>query len=237
MHGNDQVRFCELCSLHVYNFAELTQREAESLITKTEGRICARLYRRPDGTVITKDCPVGLRAIRRRVARFAGAAFATLLSLGSLAMGQKPLAKGDGCKQQIHITRKPGQTTGGTGVISGTILDPIGAVVQAAQIKIIHNGTGEVHQIESDSNGRFLKIGLQAGSYNVLVKSPGFRDLKMPEVKLDARETIIAEMTLLLALAEDTVFVGVLVDSPLIDRPTPGTTIISGDLIRMLPKP
>jgi hypothetical protein len=28
-----------------------------------------RFYRRADGTVITRDCPVGLRALRRRLAR------------------------------------------------------------------------------------------------------------------------------------------------------------------------
>ena len=72
MTGDDRARFCELCNLHVYNIAELTASEAKSLIANAEGRICARLYRRSDGTVITKDCPVGLRAIRRRVARIAG---------------------------------------------------------------------------------------------------------------------------------------------------------------------
>ena len=54
MTGDDRARFCELCNLQVYNIAELTAREARSLIANTEGRICARLYRRADGTVITK---------------------------------------------------------------------------------------------------------------------------------------------------------------------------------------
>ncbi|HEY6046048.1 MAG TPA: hypothetical protein VIU65_05550, partial [Pyrinomonadaceae bacterium] len=76
MKGDERSRFCDLCSFHVYNIAELTASEAKSLIAKTEGRICARLFRRSDGTVITKDCPVGLRAIRRRVARISGAVFA-----------------------------------------------------------------------------------------------------------------------------------------------------------------
>ena len=69
MTGDDRVRFCDQCELHVYNISELTRIEAETLIASTEGRICARLYRRADGSVITKDCPVGLRALRMRVSK------------------------------------------------------------------------------------------------------------------------------------------------------------------------
>src|SRR5215203_5565274 len=81
MTGDDRVRFCQQCQLQVYNIAELTRREAEALMARTEGRICARLYRRADGTVLTKDCPTGLRAARRRLGRAAGAAFAAVLAL------------------------------------------------------------------------------------------------------------------------------------------------------------
>src|SRR6266404_3853955 len=80
MSGNDSVRFCDLCNLHVYNIARLSRKEAEALIANTKGRICARLYRRSDGTIITKDCPVGLRAIRRHVAKVTSAVFAAILS-------------------------------------------------------------------------------------------------------------------------------------------------------------
>src|SRR5215813_8158411 len=88
MTGDDRVRFCSLCQLKVFNFAELTRREAEALLRTTEGRICGRLYRRSDGTLITRDCPIGVRAIRRKVARVAGAAFATVVTLCSIAFGQ-----------------------------------------------------------------------------------------------------------------------------------------------------
>src|SRR5262245_27890709 len=99
MTGDERVRFCSLCQLNVYNFAELTRIEAEELIRTTEGRICGRLYRRTDGTVITRDCPIGVRAIRRKVARVATAAFATIISLCSIAFGQKQ--KGSSCRQQV----------------------------------------------------------------------------------------------------------------------------------------
>lgn len=73
MIGNERVRFCGQCSRNVFNLSSMTKREAENLIEHTEGRVCIRFYRRTDGTVLTDNCPVGLRAIRRRVRRVASA--------------------------------------------------------------------------------------------------------------------------------------------------------------------
>ena len=67
MTGDDRVRFCEQCSLNVYNLSAMTRPEAERLITATEGRLCARFYRRADGTILTQNCPTGLRALKRRL--------------------------------------------------------------------------------------------------------------------------------------------------------------------------
>jgi hypothetical protein len=81
MIGSDHVRFCGQCSLNVYNLSAMTRPDAESLIARTEGRLCARFYRRGDGSIITKDCPVGLRAIRRRVSYVAKAISSMVLGL------------------------------------------------------------------------------------------------------------------------------------------------------------
>src|SRR6185436_6927884 len=118
MAGDERVRFCDLCNLHVYNIGEMTHKQATALIANTEGRICARLYRRTDGTVITKDCPVGLRAIRRRVARAAGAVFALVVSLCSTIAGQKPKDKSS-CQEQVKITREISKAAAQTGVLAG----------------------------------------------------------------------------------------------------------------------
>ncbi|CAN5347746.1 hypothetical protein BH11CYA1_BH11CYA1_37870 [soil metagenome] len=66
MKGSDSVRFCNLCHLNVYNIAQLTDKEAEAVLSKGKagGRVCALLYRRPDGTVVTDNCPRSLRKIR-----------------------------------------------------------------------------------------------------------------------------------------------------------------------------
>lgn len=51
-----RVRHCEDCSLRVYNLSALKRAEAEELLRSSEGRLCIRLYRREDGTVLTTDC-------------------------------------------------------------------------------------------------------------------------------------------------------------------------------------
>ena len=96
MAGDERMRFCTLCQLNVYNFAELTRSEVEALLARSGERVCARLYRRADGTVITRDCPTGLRALRQRSMRSASALFAALLSLmgcASIRPGARQRAK------------------------------------------------------------------------------------------------------------------------------------------------
>src|SRR3712207_9206675 len=73
MVGDERVRYCNQCNLHVYNLSGMTRREAEALVTSSEGRLCIRFYRRPDGTILTRNCPVGLSALKRRAARAATA--------------------------------------------------------------------------------------------------------------------------------------------------------------------
>ena len=66
MEGNDKARFCGDCKKNVYNLSLMTRAEANTLIQEKEGSLCISLYRRSDGTVLTADCPKGLRAIRRQ---------------------------------------------------------------------------------------------------------------------------------------------------------------------------
>lgn len=58
MEGTGRVRFCTRCSLNVHDFAGLDSEEARQLL-RAGGRICARLFVRADGTILTKDCPKG----------------------------------------------------------------------------------------------------------------------------------------------------------------------------------
>ncbi len=71
-------RFCGDCRLFVYDVSKLTTLEAWHLLRQGEGRTCVRLYTRADGTVLTRDCPTGLRLARQKVVRSALAAAAMM---------------------------------------------------------------------------------------------------------------------------------------------------------------
>jgi hypothetical protein len=81
MQGNDRKRFCGDCKLNVYNLSGMTRYDAENLLRLSEGRLCVRYFQRPDGTIITQDCPVGWAKVKQRVSVFAAAAFSLILSL------------------------------------------------------------------------------------------------------------------------------------------------------------
>lgn len=93
MKGDERSRDCSSCRLRVYNLSAMTRAEAETLIAEKEGRPCVRFYRRADGTVITRDCPVGLRAARLKLARLAGAVAALVAVIaGGLGLRRQPRA-------------------------------------------------------------------------------------------------------------------------------------------------
>jgi hypothetical protein len=97
MHGDDRVRFCGQCNLNVYNLSGMEREEAEELISGREGRLCVRLLVRHDGTVLTQDCPVGLRALRKKLwkglAAAASLAFALLFGTPRAEAAPAPLPK------------------------------------------------------------------------------------------------------------------------------------------------
>lgn len=89
MTGDARVRFCNLCQLNVYNLSEMSRADAEALVAEREGRVCVRFYRRADGTMITQDCPVGLAAVKRRVALMAASIFGFLSLTSASILGYR----------------------------------------------------------------------------------------------------------------------------------------------------
>jgi hypothetical protein len=122
MYGNDRVRFCGQCSQNVFNLSAMTTEEAEVLIRRSDGRLCVRFYVRGDGTIITRNCPIGLRAIRDKLTSTRTHLIAAILSLlgylGLLGLyklvdheldkgnGQR-LISGDTSAHQISWLRNP----------------------------------------------------------------------------------------------------------------------------------
>jgi hypothetical protein len=78
----------------------MSREEAEELIIQKEGRLCVRFFRRYDGTLMTRDCPIGLRALRRPLRILFGlAAMILVLAFGLTA------SSGSGRIRNSPITR------------------------------------------------------------------------------------------------------------------------------------
>jgi hypothetical protein len=216
MSGDGEVRFCDQCQLHVYNISEMTRERVEELLTVKEGRICARLYRRTDGTVLTKDCPVGLRAIRRRMGRIAGAALTTLLSLMANVLGQTPSARTGKHEsttgQAVHSNNLLGlKPQEGRALLWGIITDPQGAPIAGAQVTILSEKTKYKRTVKSDSKGQYRLGLLEPGLYTLKVEAQFFQPFKREHFNLHSSDELRSDVSLFIAGA----LVGVLVlDEP-----------------------
>jgi hypothetical protein len=86
MAGDDKKRFCGECKKHVHNLSAMSRAEVDALLgaSGADGHPpCVRFFQRSDGTVLTGDCPVGVRlaaAARRRVSAIVTAGLALLLN-------------------------------------------------------------------------------------------------------------------------------------------------------------
>jgi hypothetical protein len=221
MLGAERVRFCPQCSLNVYDLSAMTRREAEELIATREGRLCARLYRRADGTVLTRDCPVGLRAVVHRVSRLAGAALSAMMSV-SFAAAQDPQHNPPPLMQIALAHSSPSQVspTQDTG-IAFTVVDQVGAVIANAKVRMVNRSTQEEVHGKTDENGQLKFASLAVGEYQTTIESPGFAAYKK---RLVMKQGKLVEKEVVLKVDPKVMEMGVIVDtssSPVVS-PAPG---------------
>lgn len=221
MAGDQRVRHCELCDLNVYNFAEMTRDEIRTLIARTEGRLCARLYRRADGTLLTSDC-------RRRSRR--GRAVAALLAAIALVSGCAGTRNSQ--RSAIHIESESSATPQQAS-FSGVASDESGAPLPGVTIRIVDETSGLEITLVTDVNGAFAVASLKAGLYRVEATLAGVNSAIARHVAL--RENDVTRVRAVLAFdTADTVLVGAIAVDPL--SPSNGiSTTFTQDLIEKLP--
>ena len=67
MLGDERVRFCLGCEKNVFNLSAMKRDDAENLLRERLGNdLCVRFYQRADGTILTQDCPEGVKTKRRK---------------------------------------------------------------------------------------------------------------------------------------------------------------------------
>src|SRR5690349_19177397 len=162
MAGDDSVRYCTQCNLRVYNFCAMTEREVKRLIRVHEGRrLCGRMYRRSDGTLLTKDCLAGLKHTVAYASRLAVAALSAAMST-CLASAQTPL------RPLVQIAEAKGS-------IAVKVLDPTGAFMPGVSISV--SGKELEHPISgtTDNKGEWRFGNIMPGEYKLQIASTGFQ--------------------------------------------------------------
>ncbi|MEO8096054.1 MAG: TonB-dependent receptor [Acidobacteriota bacterium] len=97
------------------------------------------------------------------------------------------------------------------GVITGTIVDPTGAVVANAPIELVNTETGALYSAAASDTGNYTFGQLPGGVYKMTLAVPGFRILVVQHLTLAALQTIRQDIALELGTAAESITVNALV--------------------------
>src|SRR6266705_4805164 len=181
MIGNDQVRFCEHCKLHVNDLSSMTRQEAMRLVARSRGRLCVRYVQLTGGGVLTKQVSKKLYRIGRRASRLAAGAFTAGLSLSTLS-GQ---TRSDSSNKALRQTSAIAEATSASevgGILSGVITDPNGAVVTGAIVTLTNSENHVAFSYTTADDGAYRFSFLTAGKYILVVEAPSFERAEISNV-------------------------------------------------------
>src|SRR5712692_3707194 len=119
------------------------------------------------------------------------------------------------------------------GSIVGAVVDPSGASVPNASVRVLNTGTGVAREVTSDERGNFAVVSLIPGVYSVEVKAPNFQKQTQENLRLDVSGTL--NLTFHLTVGQVTESVSVQAEAELL-KSTEGvisTTIDNAKLIEM----
>jgi ankyrin repeat protein len=178
MIGNDQVRFCEHCNLHVTDLSAMTRQQAMRLVASSQGRLCVRFIQRPDGGILTRTVPEKFYRISPRASRIAAGAFTATLSLSSAVAQAKPASSGGPAGARVELVRTNYDreiiTDEFSARVLGTVTSSEGALIPDATVVLVDRETGEERSTTSTNNGEYFFESLPAGDYLLWVRKRNF---------------------------------------------------------------
>ena len=93
------------------------------------------------------------------------------------------------------------------GTILGTVTDPAGAVVANVAVKITNQNENISHEVRSNSEGNYQAGSLKEGLYTISVEAAGFKEIALTDVRLTARQTVRADLKLVMGARTENVTV------------------------------
>jgi hypothetical protein len=134
----------------------MTKAEAERLIVQSEGRLCVRYYRRADGTILTRDCPTGLRALKKRLTRMANAVASLVLSFFAGVFAFAGLQKTSSAwDYAFNANYESGGTVSNPIVGNLQVIQEQGELIKPSNVTVV-TGTF-AYDPEADDNGKRAK--------------------------------------------------------------------------------
>lgn len=179
MVGNQQVRFCQHCSMYIHDLSKITRKDAIRLVAASKGKLCVRYLRRPDGTVETASRAAPVSQVKRRLSRIAAGAFTASLSLASNAAAvsaarpaeSNQLVRIQSAVRKLTRLANPSEQTAS---LVGTVFDSQRAVILGAQVVLTDEKTGQAQSTVSNDDGEYQFQSLEAGTYKLRVEATGF---------------------------------------------------------------
>ena len=125
---------------------------------------------------------------------------------------------------------------GGTGQLTGNVVDANGAVVAGARVKLTSVATAQEREAVTNDSGDFAFTLLPAGTYKLEITASGFRTVNVEEVRINVTQTTTLPVRLDAATVSE--MVTVQAEAPLVQQETSqvGRTI-QEETIRQLPLP
>jgi outer membrane receptor protein involved in Fe transport len=125
---------------------------------------------------------------------------------------------------------------GGTGQLSGTVVDTNGAVVPNATVKLISQATAQPRETVTNDSGDFAFTLLPAGTYKLEVTATGFRTVVADEVRINVTQTTSLPIRLDAAAVSGMVTVNA--EPPLVQQETSQVgRVVEEQSLRQLPLP
>ena len=91
--------------------------------------------------------------------------------------------------------------------VTGTIIDPAGAVIASARVELKNEDTGATYTSTSDARGQYSIAGLAAGRYDFSVTSPGFKKFVRSGIDVPPQEMARLDSRLDVGAASESVTV------------------------------
>lgn len=198
MTGNEQVRFCQHCSLDVHHLSMMSRNQAERLVASANGRLCIRFVRDPQGRFSTLPVKQKLHRIGRRTSRIAAGVFTATISVTS-AVAQGPTAASR--LREVNAPTATELLAAGFS-IAGTIADQNGAVIPGATISVSNDDLKIALYTSSDDAGQFTVNQLPSGFYKVRIEAPGFKAQETDRLYIGSSSEARLDRTLKIAEIE-----------------------------------